>query len=127
MAQGKNAPTTVNLIIEFEDKLPAIIFADDPEREYLIDEIVECIKPLQVALTFRKNEVDAEIVDPITKLLLFIDDGRKILATLDITDNTWRDFSIMQDPPSGFAQSIEQGRQNQDEQNQDEQNQDDGH
>lgn len=114
MVQGKSAPTIVQLIIDFEDKLPAIIFADDPEKKYLIDKIVECIKPLQVALTFRRNEVSAEIVDPVTKFVLFLDDGRKILATLDITDNEWSDISILQDPPSGFAQSMEKRNENQD-------------
>ncbi len=114
MVQGKNAPTIVQLQIEFQDKLPAITFADDPEKEYFIDKVVECLKPLQVALTFKKNEVSVEIIDPITKFILFIDDGRKILATLDISDNTWKDISILQDPPSGFAQSIEQREQNRD-------------
>lgn len=114
MVQGKNAPTTVTLIIEFENKLPAIIFADDPEKKYLIDTVVECLKPLQVALTFHSEGVRSELIDPITKLILILDDGRKILATLDITDNKWIDISILQDPPSGFVQAMERGRQNQD-------------
>ena len=108
MVQGKNAPTTVQLLIDFEQKIPDITFADDPEKKYHIKEIVECIKPLQVSLVFKKNGVEAEIVDPVTRLILFLDDGRKILATLDVMDNKWIEINILQEPPSGFAQSVKE-------------------